>query len=233
MGWLHYALAILLFNVLGALAVYALQRLQLWLPLNPQAMANVSPDSSFNTAISFATNTNWQGYGGESTMSYLTQMLGLAVQNFLSAATGIVVVIALIRGFARHTAKTIGNAWVDLTRITLYVLLPISLVYAVFLVSQGAIQNFDAYKDVTTLEVTKYETRSSTPTASRSRTTRATPSPNPRRRRRRPCRWARSPRRKRSRCSAPTAAASSTPTRRIPTRTRRRLPISCRCCRSS
>ncbi|MFA7281805.1 MAG: potassium-transporting ATPase subunit KdpA, partial [Sterolibacterium sp.] len=105
----------------------------------------------------FATNTNWQGYSGESTMSYLTQMLGLTVQNFFSAATGIVVVIALIRGFARHTAQTIGNAWVDLIRITLYVLLPISLVYAVFLVSQGAIQNFDAYKDVTTLEVTKYD----------------------------------------------------------------------------
>ena len=157
MGWLKYTLATLLFNAIGALAVYALQRLQLWLPLNPQAMANVSPDSSFNTAVSFATNTNWQGYGGESTMSYLTQMLGLAVQNFLSAATGIVVVIALIRGFARHTAKTIGNAWVDLTRITLYVLLPISLVYAVFLVGQGVIQNFDAYKDVTTLEVTKYD----------------------------------------------------------------------------
>jgi potassium-transporting ATPase potassium-binding subunit len=157
MGWLKYALAILLFNLLGALAVYALQRLQLWLPLNPQAFGNVSADSSFNTAVSFVTNTNWQGYSGESTMSYLTQMLGLAVQNFLSAATGIVVVIALVRGFARHTAKTIGNAWVDLTRITLYVLLPISLLYAVFLVSQGAIQNFDAYKDVTTLEVTKYD----------------------------------------------------------------------------
>lgn len=158
MGWLKYALAILLFNALGALAVYALQRLQLWLPLNPQAMANVSPDSAFNTAISFVTNTNWQGYAGESTMSYLTQMLGLAVQNFLSAATGIVVVIALIRGFARHTVKTIGNAWVDLTRITLYVLLPISLVYAVFLVGQGVIQNFDAYKNVTTVEATRYDT---------------------------------------------------------------------------
>ncbi len=157
MGWLHYAVAILLFNLLGALAVYALQRLQLWLPLNPQAFGNVSPDSSFNTAISFATNTNWQGYTGESTMSYLTQMLGLTVQNFFSAATGIVVVIALIRGFARHTTKTIGNAWVDLTRITLYVLLPISLVYSVFLVSQGAIQNFDRYQDVTTLEITKYD----------------------------------------------------------------------------
>ncbi|HUW38894.1 MAG TPA: potassium-transporting ATPase subunit KdpA [Rhodocyclaceae bacterium] len=157
MGWLNYAFAILLFNLLGALAVYALQRLQLWLPLNPQAMANVSPDSSFNTAVSFASNTNWQGYAGESTMSYLTQMLGLTVQNFLSAATGIVVVIALIRGFSRHTAKTVGNAWVDLTRITLYVLLPLSLVVAVLLVSQGAIQNFDAYKDVTTLQATKYD----------------------------------------------------------------------------
>jgi potassium-transporting ATPase potassium-binding subunit len=157
MGWLKYAFAILIFNVLGVLAVYALQRLQLWLPLNPQGMANVSADSSFNTAISFATNTNWQGYAGESTMSYLTQMLGLTVQNFFSAATGIVVVIALIRGFARHTAKTIGNAWVDLTRITLYVLLPISFVYALFLVSQGVIQNFDAYKDVTTIKATKYD----------------------------------------------------------------------------
>ena len=115
MGWLRYALAILLFNLLGVLAVYALQRLQLWLPLNPQGMGNVSPDSSFNTAISFVANTNWQGYSGEQTMSYLTQMLGLAVQNFLSAATGSVVVIALIRGFARHSAQGIGNAWVDLT----------------------------------------------------------------------------------------------------------------------
>lgn len=158
MGWLKYAFAILLFNFIGVLVVYALQRLQADLPLNPQALANISPDSAFNTALSFVTNTNWQGYGGESTMSYLTQMLALAVQNFLSAATGIVVVIALIRGFARHSAKTVGNAWVDLTRITLHVLLPISIVYAVFLTSQGVIQNFDAYKDVTTLEVTSFET---------------------------------------------------------------------------
>jgi K+-transporting ATPase ATPase A chain len=157
MGWLKYAFAILLFNFIGALVVYGLQRLQADLPLNPQAFANVSPDSAFNTAVSFVTNTNWQGYVGEATMSYLTQMLGLAVQNFFSAATGIVVVIALIRGFARHSAKTVGNAWVDLTRITLHVLLPISIVYAVFLTSQGVIQNFDAYKDVTTLEVTKYD----------------------------------------------------------------------------
>ncbi|HHV47802.1 MAG TPA: potassium-transporting ATPase subunit KdpA [Rhodocyclaceae bacterium] len=157
MNWLKYTFAILLFNALGALMVYALQRLQADLPFNPQAFPGVSPDSAFNTAISFATNTNWQGYGGEATMSYLTQMLALAVQNFLSAATGIVVVIALIRGFARHTARTIGNAWVDLSRVTLYVLLPISIVSAVFLTSQGVIQNFDAYKDVTTLEVTSFD----------------------------------------------------------------------------
>ncbi|HSD60536.1 MAG TPA: potassium-transporting ATPase subunit KdpA [Burkholderiales bacterium] len=157
MAWLQYALALLFFNGIGVLAVYALQRLQLWLPLNPQGMANVSPDSAFNTAVSFVTNTNWQGYGGESTLSYLTQMLALTVQNFLSAATGIAVAVALIRGFARHTANTIGNAWVDLTRITLYVLLPLSLAFAVFLASQGVIQNFDAYQDVTTLEATKYD----------------------------------------------------------------------------
>jgi K+-transporting ATPase ATPase A chain len=157
MGWLQYALAILFFNLLGVLAVYALQRLQLWLPLNPQGLANVSSDSSFNTAVSFATNTNWQGYVGEATMSYLTQMLALAGQNFFSAATGIAVVVALMRGFARHTAKGIGNAWVDLTRATMYVLLPLSFVFAVFLVAQGSIQNFDAYKDVTTLEVTDYQ----------------------------------------------------------------------------
>jgi K+-transporting ATPase ATPase A chain len=157
MGWLQYALAILLFNGLGVLVVYAIQRLQLWLPLNPQAMANISPDSSFNTAISFVTNTNWQGYSGEQAMSYLTQMLALAVQNFFSAATGIVVVIALIRGFARHTIKGIGNAWVDLTRVTMWILLPLSFVYAVFLVQQGTVQNFDAYQDVHTVEVNKWQ----------------------------------------------------------------------------
>ncbi|HRE15442.1 MAG TPA: potassium-transporting ATPase subunit KdpA [Rhodocyclaceae bacterium] len=158
MGWRGYTLAVVLFNGLGVFAVYALQRLQAWLPLNPQAMANVTPDSAFNTAISFVTNTNWQGYVGEATMSYLVQMLGLAVQNFLSAATGIVVVIALIRGLARHSSQTIGNAWVDLTRVTLYVLLPLSFVFAIFLVSQGAIQNFAAYQEVNTVEVVKYET---------------------------------------------------------------------------
>jgi K+-transporting ATPase ATPase A chain len=157
MSWKQYAIALLLFNVLGALIVYGLQRLQLFLPLNPQKFAAVSPDSSFNTAISFITNTNWQGYSGESTMGYLVQMAGLAVQNFLSAATGIVVAIALIRGFARHTVKTIGNFWVDITRATLYVLLPIAAVLALVLVSQGVIQNFDGYKDATTVEKITYQ----------------------------------------------------------------------------
>jgi len=157
MGWKRYALAVIVVNVLGALAVYALQRAQQWLPLNPQGFGAVSPDSSFNTAISFVANTNWQGYSGESTMSYLTQMLGLAVQNFLSAATGIAVVIALIRGFARHSANTIGNFWVDFTRATVYVLLPLSILVSVFFVSQGVIQNFDAYKDVITVTATTYD----------------------------------------------------------------------------
>src|SRR6185312_6301465 len=155
-GWKHYAIALLVFNGLGALLVYLLQRFQLWLPLNPQQFANVTADSSFNTAVSFITNTNWQGYSGESTMGYLVQMAGLAVQNFLSAASGIVVVIALIRGIIRHSARTIGNFWVDITRCTLYILLPLSVVLAVALVSQGVVQNFSAYKDVTTLETLPY-----------------------------------------------------------------------------
>lgn len=157
MGWLQYALAILLFNLLGVFALYALQRLQLWLPLNPQAFGNVSPDSALNTAVAFISNTDWQGYSGEQTMSTLTQMLGLAVQNFLSAATGIAVVIALIRGFARHSAQGIGNAWVDLTRVTLWILLPIAFVSALFFVQQGVVQNFDTNKDVTTIEATHYQ----------------------------------------------------------------------------
>jgi len=156
MGWKQYAIALLVFNALGALVVYALQRFQVWLPLNPQRFGNVSPDSSFNTAVSFVTNTNWQGYSGESTMSYLTQMAGLAVQNFLSAATGIAVAIALIRGFARHDAKSIGNFWVDMTRSTLYILLPLSSLLALVLVPQGVVQNFSPYKDVTTLESVAY-----------------------------------------------------------------------------
>ncbi|MDE1923133.1 MAG: potassium-transporting ATPase subunit KdpA [Gammaproteobacteria bacterium] len=152
MPWARYAIALVLFNVLGAVVVYALQRLQGHLPLNPQQFAAVSPDSSFNTAVSFATNTNWQAYSGETTMGYLVQMAGLAVQNFLSAATGLCVAIAMIRGFSRHGAAAIGNFWVDLTRSTLYVLLPLSAVLALVLVSQGVIQNFAPYRQATTVE---------------------------------------------------------------------------------
>ncbi|MDX9844614.1 MAG: potassium-transporting ATPase subunit KdpA [Aquabacterium sp.] len=151
MGWKRYALSLILFNLLGVIAVYALQRLQHVLPLNPQGMGAVTPDSAFNTAVSFVTNTNWQGYGGESTMGYLTQMLGLAVQNFLSAATGIVVVVALIRGFVRHSAQGLGNVWTDLMRATLWVLLPLAFVSAVALVHQGVIQNFLPYVELQTL----------------------------------------------------------------------------------
>src|SRR5205823_14601733 len=130
MTWKTYALTMLLFNLAGLLAVYALQRLQGVLPLNPEGLGAVSPDSSFNTAVSFVTNTNWQGYGGESTMSYLTQMLGLSVQNFFSAATGMAVLVALARGFARKQTNGIGSVWADLTRTTLYILLPLSLLLA-------------------------------------------------------------------------------------------------------
>jgi K+-transporting ATPase ATPase A chain len=156
MGWRGYAVALIVFNLLGVLAVYALQRLQGGLPFNPQGLGGVGADSSFNTAVSFVTNTNWQGYGGETTMSYLTQMLALTVQNFLSAATGIVVVFALIRGFAARSSASIGNFWVDITRVTAYVLLPLSLVFAVFLVGQGVIQNLSPYKEVTTLDTVTY-----------------------------------------------------------------------------
>jgi potassium-transporting ATPase potassium-binding subunit len=152
MHWSAYALALLAFNALGVLAVYLLQRLQGALPLNPQAMPAVSPDSAFNTAVSFVSNTNWQGYAGESTMSYLTQMLSLSVQNFLSAATGIAVAFVLIRGFAARASAGVGNFWVDLTRITAFLLVPLALVLALALASQGVIQNFDAYKEVATLE---------------------------------------------------------------------------------
>jgi len=155
-NWKAYAIALLLFNGLGALAVYGLQRLQAWLPLNPQQLANISPDSSFNTAVSFVANTNWQGYSGEQTMSYLTQMLALAGQNFFSAATGIAVAYALIRGFSSRSAKSIGNFWVDATRSMLYVLLPLSLVFAVVLMGQGVVQNFSAYREVTLLDPVTY-----------------------------------------------------------------------------
>ena len=146
MDWKRYAAGALLVNFLGFVVVYALQRLQGVLPLNPQALGAVSPESSFNTAVSFATNTNWQGYVGEATMSYLTQMLGLAVQNFMSAASGIAVLIALIRGFTRHQAGEIGNFWVDFTRSNLYVLLPLSFILAVVLAAQGVVQTFEPYQ---------------------------------------------------------------------------------------
>ena len=158
MGWKQYAIALLIFNFIGVLAVYALQRLQGVLPLNPQGMGAVTPDSAFNTAISFVANTNWQGYGGESTMSYLTQMLALTVQNFLSAATGIAVVFALIRGFASRLSGHVGNFWADITRCTLWLLLPLALVIAVVFVQQGVIQNFDGYKTVQTVEAQDYQT---------------------------------------------------------------------------
>ncbi|HEY3178279.1 MAG TPA: potassium-transporting ATPase subunit KdpA [Casimicrobiaceae bacterium] len=157
MGWVDYALAMLWFNLAGALAVYGLQRLQQFLPLNPQDMAAVSADSAFNTAASFATNTNWQGYAGESTMSYLTQMLALAVQNFVSAATGMAVLVALVRGFVRKEAKGIGNFWVDLTRTTVYILLPLALILALALVSQGTPQTFDKYATVALVQPVTYD----------------------------------------------------------------------------
>ncbi len=157
MGWKTYAAAMLLFNLAGLLAVYLLQRFQGVLPLNPQGLGAVSPDSSFNTAVSFATNTNWQGYGGETTMSYLTQMLGLTVQNFVSAAAGMATLVALIRGFARRSAQTIGNFWVDLTRTTLYILLPLSVVMALILVSQGVVQTFKPYATVAVVQPTEFD----------------------------------------------------------------------------
>jgi K+-transporting ATPase ATPase A chain len=157
MGWKTYAITMLLFNLAGLLVVYVLQRVQGVLPLNPQGLGAVSPDSSFNTAVSFVTNTNWQGYGGETTMSYITQMLGLTVQNFASAATGMAVLVAVIRGFARRSAETIGNFWVDLTRTTLYILLPLSLVLALVLVSQGTVQTFSPYAKVAVLQPTEYD----------------------------------------------------------------------------
>ncbi len=157
MGWKAYAVAMLWFNLLGLMAVYLLQRAQGALPLNPQALGAVSPDSSFNTAVSFASNTNWQGYGGETTMSYLTQMLALTVQNFVSAASGMATLVALIRGFARRSAETIGNFWVDLTRGTLYILLPLSFVLALALVSQGVVQTFSPYATATVVQPTQYE----------------------------------------------------------------------------
>jgi K+-transporting ATPase ATPase A chain len=157
MNWKNYAMAMLLFNMLGLFAAYLLQRVQGWLPLNPQGLGPVSPDSSFNTAVSFATNTNWQGYSGETTMSYLTQMLALTVQNFVSAAAGMAMLIAFIRGLGRRSAQTIGNFWVDLTRTTLFILMPLSVVLALALVSQGVVQAFGAYVKANVVQQTSYD----------------------------------------------------------------------------
>jgi potassium-transporting ATPase potassium-binding subunit len=152
MDWKQNAIAMLLLNAAGFLVVYAIQRLQFVLPLNPQGLPAVSPDSSFNTAVSFASNTNWQGYGGETTMSYLTQMAGLTVQNFVSAASGMAVLVLFIRGLARHSTTALGNFWVDITRSILFILLPLSILVSVVLVSQGVIQNFSSYKTVQLVE---------------------------------------------------------------------------------
>lgn len=154
MDWKHYALALLVFQVACFFVLYGLQRVQGILPLNPARLPSVSPELAFNTAVSFTTNTNWQAYGGESTMSDLTQMLGLSVQNFVSAAVGMAALAALIRGFVGRTVHSIGNFWTDLIRITLYILLPLSLVLAVLLVSQGVVQNFNPYQTVALLEAT-------------------------------------------------------------------------------
>jgi len=152
--WKQYTISLLMFSLIGLLFTYIILRLQHLLPLNPQGLGPLSPDLAFNTAASFTTNTNWQSYGGESTMSYFSQMVGLAFHNFVSAAVGISIAAALVRGIARHTAKTIGHFWVDMVRVNLYLLLPICLFYAVFLVSQGMIQNFKPYVKATLVEST-------------------------------------------------------------------------------
>ncbi len=152
MGWRQYAFAFLAFHMLGTFALYALQRLQHLLPLNPEGLGPVGPDSSFNTAVSFVTNTNWQGYAGETTLSYLVQMLGLTTQNFVSAASGIAVCVLLVRGFVRRSARTVGNFWQDLVRATVHVLMPLSVVLALVLVSQGVVQTFEPYAHATLVD---------------------------------------------------------------------------------
>ena len=230
--WKQYTAAALAFNLVGFVVVYVLQRLQGSLPLNPQGFGGVAADSAFNTAVSFASNTNWQGYSGETTMSYLTQMLGLGVQNFLSAATGMAVLVALTRGFVRRESDRIGNFWVDLTRGTLHVLLPLSIVLAVALVAQGVVQSFAPNRTLALVEPLTIQVplldesgnavvdRSGTVVTRTATISEQTLPLGPAR--------ARSP----SSSSAPTAAASSTRIPRIRWRTRRRLPTSSRCSRS-
>ncbi|KVP74686.1 potassium-transporting ATPase subunit KdpA [Burkholderia ubonensis] len=160
MDWKRYAVALVAFNALGTAALYLLQRIQVWLPLNPQHLPNVEPGLAFNTAVSFATNTSWQAYAGETTLSHLTQMLGIGVQAFLSAASGMVVMLALIRGLVRRGSKTIGNVWIDLTRMTLYVLVPLAALFAAAFIGQGVVQNFAPNRDVAIVQQ-----HSSTPAA--------------------------------------------------------------------
>jgi len=157
MPWTRYAFAMLAFNLLGFVTVYALQRLQVWLPLNPDGMGAITPDSAFNTAVSFITNTNWQGYGGESTMSYLSQMLALTVQNFLSAASGMATLVALMRGFSQREARGVGNFWVDMVRSVLYILLPLALFLSLALVSEGVVQTFSAHATAQLAQPVEYE----------------------------------------------------------------------------
>jgi K+-transporting ATPase ATPase A chain len=206
MNWREYAFAMLGFSAVTLVATYVMERVQAHLPWNPQGLANIGPDLAWNTAVSFTTNTNWQFYTPETTMSYLTQMAGLATHNFWSAAAGIAIAAALIRGIKRTGSGTIGNFWVDTTRILLYVLIPASLIYALLLVGQGVPQNMHAYTTAHPLEQL---------------------------RRRRPLRRVRLLRRKQSRCWAPMAADSSTPTALTRSRTRRRSRTSCRFFRSS
>jgi len=151
-GWLGYAISMLLFSAVGMLLLYLIERAQAWLPLNPQGFGNVEPQLAFNTAVSFTSNTNWQAYTGEQTMSYLTQMIGLAFHNFVSAATGIAIALAFIRALTRRSARYLGNFWVDVTRCVLYILLPFSVIGALVLVSQGVVQNFNAYTIAHTLD---------------------------------------------------------------------------------
>src|SRR5271156_1662548 len=154
-SWFLYAIALIAFSIAGFVSLYALQRLQNVLPLNPQGFDAVGPDLAFNTSISFITNTNWQNYGGETTMSHLTQMIGLTVHNFLSAATGLAMAFALVRAFARSSATTVGNFWVDMSRVTLYILLPFSIVFAFVFIALGMPQTLTGSTDVTTLEGVK------------------------------------------------------------------------------
>lgn len=157
MGWKTYAIAMLVFNFLSLGVVYLIERIQGFLPLNPMGLGAVAPDGAFNTAVSFATNSNWQDYGGETTLSYLTQIIALTVQNFVSAAAGMAMLAAVIRGFVRHNAQTLGNFWVDLTRTTLYILMPLSIVLSLLLVSQGVVQTFNPYVTATVVQRTQYD----------------------------------------------------------------------------